>query len=90
MKRIPKRLRVGQLVVAEWMDAATADVAKGDRLPPARVKTVGWVWERTDRFLTIHGEIFLSGHVQGDARDATTILAETLKSVRVLADVGET
>lgn len=90
MKRIPKRLRVGQLVVAEWLDAAGADIEKGKRLLPVKVKTVGWVWERTNRFLTIHSELFLSGHVEGDARDGTTITAEMLRRVRVLFDVGET
>jgi len=90
MKHIPKRLRVGQLVVAEWLDAAGADIERGKRLLPVRVKTVGWVWERTNRFLTIHSELFLSGHVEGDARDGTTITAEMLRRVRVLADVGET
>ena len=90
MKRIPRRLRAGELVVAEWLDASTADIAKGDRLLPVKVKTVGWVWERTDRCLTIHGELFLSGHVEGDARAGTTITAEMLRRVRVLADVGET
>lgn len=90
MKRIPKRLAVGQLVVAEWLDAAGADIERGKRLLPVKVKTVGWVWERTNRFLTIHSELFLSGHVEGDARDGTTITAEMLRRVRVLADVGET
>jgi len=90
MKRIPKRLRRGQLVVAEWLDAAGADIEKGKRLMPVKVKTVGWVWERTNRFLTIHSELFLSGHVEGDARDGTTITAEMLRRVRVLFDVGET
>jgi hypothetical protein len=90
MKRIPVRLRRGQLVVAEWLDAAGADIEKGKRLMPVKVKTVGWVWERSNRFLTIHSELFLSGHVEGDARDGTTITAEMLRRVRVLADVGET
>lgn len=90
MKRIPKRLRVGQLVVAEWLDAAGSDIEKGKRLLPVKVKTVGWVWERTNRFLTIHSELFLSGHVEGDARDGTTITAEMLRRVRVLFDAGET
>jgi hypothetical protein len=90
MKRIPKRLAVGQLVVVHWLDAAGDDIEKGKRLPPVKVKTVGWVWERTNRFLTIHAELFLSGHVEGDARDGTTITAEMLRRVRVLAEVGET
>lgn len=90
MKRIPKRLKIGQLVVAEWLDAAGADIERGKRLLPVRVKTVGWVWERTNRFLTLHSELFLSGHVEGDARDGSTITAEMLRRVRMLADVGET
>lgn len=90
MKRIPKRLRRGQLVLAEWLDAAGCDIAKGDRLLPVKVKTVGWVWERTSRFLTIHSELFLSGHAEGDARDGTTITAEMLRRVRVLFQAGET
>ena len=90
MKRIPVRLRPGQLVIVEWVDAAGAPIEKGAHLLPVKVKTVGWVWERTNRFLTIHSELFLSGHVEGDARDGTTITAEMLRRVRVLADVGET
>ena len=91
MKRIPKRLRRGQLVLAQWLDAAGCDdIAKGDRLLPVRVKTVGWVWERNNKFLTIHSELFLSGHVEGDARDGTTITAEMLRRVTVLFQAGET
>jgi hypothetical protein len=72
------------MVVVEWMDACGNDLAVGTKLLPAKVRTVGWVWQRTSRPLTIHSEILLSGHVEGDARDATTILAAMLRKVRVI------
>jgi len=90
MKRVPVRLRPGQLVIVEWMDAAGAGIEKGAHLPLVRVRTVGWIWERTARALTIHSEIFLSGHVEGDARDGTTIMAAMLRKVRVLCKEGTT
>jgi hypothetical protein len=85
MKRVPARLRPGQLVIVEWLDAAGNDIEKGESLLPVRVRTVGWVWERKDKTLTIHSELFLDGHVEGDARDGTTILASMLRKVTVLA-----
>lgn len=90
MKRIPKRLRVGQLVLVEWLDATKNDLEEGTCLPPVRVKTVGWVWERGDKYLTIHSEVCLSGSVAGDVRDATTVPVGMLRRVGVLFGVGET
>jgi hypothetical protein len=90
MKRVPVRLREGQLVVVSWLDAAGAErLAADERLLPIRVRTVGWVWERMDAFLTLHSELFEGGQPIDGVRDATTIPASMLRSVRVLFDEGE-
>jgi hypothetical protein len=86
MKCVPARLRPGQLVIVEWLDASGGELARGDHLAPVHVRTVGWVWERKTLALTIYSEEFLDGHVEGGAREAMTIHAQMLRKVRVISD----
>jgi len=89
MKRVPTRLRVGQLVICYWLDASWAHhVHEDERVTPVRVKTVGWIRERTDRFITLQAESFLDEHVSGDGRDVTTVTAAMLRRVIILQEEG--
>ncbi|MFA6044176.1 MAG: hypothetical protein WC718_04270 [Phycisphaerales bacterium] len=91
MKRVPRTLRKGQLVVLHWLDASWArEVEGGAHVTPTRAKTVGWIRKRTDRSISVQGETFPDDPDMETGRDVTTVTAEMLRRVRVLADVGET
>lgn len=90
MKRVPKRLRVGQLVILHWLDASWArEVEGGAQVTPTRAKTVGWVRKRTDKDISVQGETYPDDPEMETGRDVTTVTAGMLRRVQVLFDVGE-
>jgi len=90
MKRVPRTVRVGQLVVVHWLDASWArEVSDGDQVTPTRAKTVGWVRKRTDKMISVQGETFPDDPEMETGRDVTTVTAAMLRRVQVLFDEGE-
>jgi hypothetical protein len=71
-----------RLVLVEWWDAVgPADMEPGEKLPPLLAKTVGYLYEDAEDYITIAAEIF---EADSTFRACTTIPRCSITAIRQL------